>query len=68
MPTVVLYLLAKAKVRTKKETNQKIAMDEGKIFGEEGPMKGPKSSDKEGEAMQVISTYNLIPYFYKFLT
>ena len=51
IPIVVLYLLEKAKVRTKKETNQKIAMDDGNIFGEEGLMKGPKSSDKEGEAM-----------------
>lgn len=53
LPTAVLSTSAKAKARAKKETDQKTAMDEGNISGEAGPIKGPKSSDKEGKAMQL---------------
>lgn len=52
LPTAVLSTSAKAKARAKKEADQKTVMDEGNVPGN---VKGSKSSDKDGEAMQVDS-------------
>lgn len=52
LPTAVLSTSAKAKARAKKEADQKTVMDEGNAPAN---VKGPNSSDKDGEAMQVDS-------------
>uniref|UniRef100_A0A0C9QR97 26S proteasome non-ATPase regulatory subunit 1 homolog n=1 Tax=Wollemia nobilis TaxID=56998 RepID=A0A0C9QR97_9CONI len=52
LPAAVLSTSAKAKARAKKEADHKTVVDEGHTAGN---VKGSKSSDKEGEAMQVDS-------------
>uniref|UniRef100_A0A0D6QRD2 26S proteasome non-ATPase regulatory subunit 1 homolog n=1 Tax=Araucaria cunninghamii TaxID=56994 RepID=A0A0D6QRD2_ARACU len=50
LPAAVLSTSAKAKARAKKEADHKTVVDEGHTAGN---VKGSKSSDKEGEVMQV---------------